>query len=210
MPFDETTITCAWVRERVDDYSDGAEGDLSREAREAIARHAALCDACRAEIELAAAVVQELRAFPLFAVPDRVIAAAAAAIGAEDSTQRFRPERARAGLLAWVPATVAAAALVVLVATARWSGPVATVSGGFAEARVERAARETVLALSYINHYARMTGEIVTGDVLEKRLVGTMERAVDRQVIGEGMAPPLRRAMKETGIVETRTPHERS
>lgn len=210
MPFDETAITCAWVRERVDDYIDSADGDLSPGAREAVARHAAGCDACRAEIELAAAVVRELRAFPVFAVPDRVIAAAAAAIGPAGGARRHVAQHARGGLVAWVPAVAAAAALVVLVATARWSGPIATASGGFAEARVERAARETVLALSYINHYARMTGEIVTGDVLEKRLVGTMERAVDRQVIDEGMAPPLRRAMKETGIVETRSPHERS
>jgi len=100
--------------------------------------------------------------------------------------------------------------LVALVATARWTSPVTTVSSGLAEARVERAARETVFALSYVSRCARMTGEIVADEVLEKRVAGTVGRAIDAGVVEHGLNPPLRRAMKKSGLVETKPVHERS
>jgi hypothetical protein len=161
-------------------------------------------------LDAATAIARELRALPVYAVPERVVAAAALAIEREN---RVVPLHARAGgvarALRWLPATVAAAAVLLLVATARWSAPVVTVSSGLAEAQVERATRETMLAFSYLNQYARMTGEIVAVDVLEKRVMGTMERAVDREVLERGLATPLR-AIRKPKNVETEAPRERS
>ncbi|HEU4364288.1 MAG TPA: zf-HC2 domain-containing protein [Candidatus Krumholzibacteria bacterium] len=210
MPFDDTVITCPWVRERVDDYVDGADGGLAPEERAAVARHAGACASCRAEIDAADAVLRELRAFPLFEAPDAVIAGAQSALAGERVLLFPGRSRGPAAIARWIPAAAAAAAIIALVATARWSDPVRTARGSLAEARVERAARETFFALSYVNRYARMTGRIVTTDVIEKRLVGTMERAVDREVMDRGVTPPLRRAMGRSGIVETESPLERS
>lgn len=202
----DTPVDCTWVRERIDDFVDGSDGDLTAAERAAVARHTSACSACRTEIDAAAAILRELRAFPTHEAPAALVAAAEAAIEGEGV---LAPRRA-AGALRWIPSLAAAAALVALVATARWSGPAPTESIGLSEARVERAAREAMFALSYVNRYARMTGRIVADEVLEKRLMGTMGRALDHEVIDQGIAPPLRRALQKSGFVETLPPHERS
>jgi hypothetical protein len=210
MPFDDRTMICAWVRAHVDEFVDGAEGGLEPAERLAMEAHASACPECRAEITAAQGLLRELRALPVHEAPAAVVAAAAAAIASEQRVVPLRGPQARPGVLRWIPAAAAAAIIVALVATARWSGPITTVSSGFAEARVERATRETLFALSYLDRYTRMTGEIVTDAVLERRVLGSMERALDDGLIEPGLNPSLRRAMKKSGFVETKPAHERS
>ncbi len=200
-------VTCAWVLEHAEDCVDGPDGGLSPVERDALSRHLAACEDCRGEIAAAHAVLAGLRALPTFDCPPGVIEAAERSIGA---TGRARPVlRDPRAWLRWGPAAVAAAALVALVATARWAPPPA-VDTPAAEAGVEQAARETMLAFSYVDRYVRRTGEIVATDVIQKRVVGTVERTLDRDLIERGVAPSLRRAMGKSGIVETIPPRERS
>ncbi|MDH4037781.1 MAG: zf-HC2 domain-containing protein [Candidatus Krumholzibacteria bacterium] len=204
-------VTCAWVRARIDEFSDGAEGGLGPGERAAVEDHAKGCAPCRAEIEAAHVLLNALRALPVHEVPASVVAAAEAAIASADRAVPVPHPRARQrGAVRWLPALAAAAGIVVVVATARWSDPVVTVSSGFAEARVERATREAVLALSYVNRYARMTGQIVTDEVLERGVVGSVERAIDTGVIAPRRNSSLRRALEKSGFVETKPEHERS
>jgi len=206
----DDAATCAWVRERVEDYVDAPDGGLSPLERAAIARHSAGCAACRAEVDTARALLQELRAMPEYAVPESVIATAQAALAEPRAVIRLLPVRTPSRAVRWAPAALAAAAVVLLVVTARWSGPVATEPSALADARVERATRETMLALSYVSHYTRMTGEIVAAEIMEKRVIGTVEKAIDRGVIDRALAPPLRRAMRNSDFVETNPARERS
>ncbi|HEX5133467.1 MAG TPA: zf-HC2 domain-containing protein [Candidatus Krumholzibacteria bacterium] len=210
MPFDASRVTCAWVEERIDAFLDGDDGGLAHAERDAVETHAATCPACAREVAMAARVLAGLRAFPNHPVPASVLAAAERAIAEPPRIVAApAPARSRFRIVDWLPATLAAAALVALVATARWS-PAPTPRADLAGAGVAEAARETVLALSYLNRYARMTGEIVTDEILEKHLVGTVERTLDNEVFDGSIVPPLRRAVEKSGIVETKPPHERS
>lgn len=203
-------VTCAWVRERVEDYVDAPDGGLPPRERTAVARHSAGCAACRAEIETARALLQELRSMPEYPVPESVIAAARAELDGPRDVVRLRPSRGTAVWLRWAPAALAAAAVALVVTTARWSGPVATEPSALTDAEVERAARETMLALSYVGHYTRMTGEIVADQIMDKRVIGTVEKALDDGVINRGLTPPLRRVIRNRDFVETNPAHERS
>ena len=206
MQFDDSTLTCARVRDRIDEFVDGVDGGLAPGEWAAIEAHVSACDACRREVTAARALLAELRAFPVLEAPASVVAAAAATIAsARRVIPMQRPAARSHGALRWIPAVAAAAIVVALVATARWSGPITTAGSGFAEARVERAARETVFALSYVNRYARMTGEIVTDEAL-----GSVERAIDAGAIERGLSPSLRRAMEKSGLIETKPAHEHS
>ena len=210
MVLDDATVTCAWVQARVEDYLDGADGSLAPEERSALARHAARCASCRVEIDAARTLLSELRAFPVFEAPPAVIAAAERAIAAPGRVVPLRGTGRARAVVQWAPAAVAAAALLALVLNARWSGPVATEPSALADASVVRAARETELAFSYINRCARITGDIVAGEIMEKRVFGTVERAIDEGVVNRGIAPPLRRVMKKRDLVETNPPQGRS
>ena len=200
---------CTWVRRRVDEYIDGVDGGLTPDERSAIARHAAVCAACRAEIDAARAVLRELRALPVFEVPAAVVAAAEASLSASGA-MRTRPRMAGMHLVLWIPAAAAAAVILAVLVTARWSAPIRAESSGLAEARVERATRDAVLALSYLGRYTRMTETIVEDEILQRRVLGTVERALDESILERGLEPPLRRAVKKSGFVETNPGHERS
>jgi anti-sigma factor RsiW len=181
-------LTCDWVLEHVDDYIDD-DGALSAAQRDAVDRHAAHCAACQDEIRAARAVVQTLRGIPQVPVPASVIDAAERAIQPAVCVVPMVAPRPRA--IRWVPSIVAAAALVAVIATAQWT-PRTPPEPLASEAQVEAAARETLLALSYVNHSARRTGDILTREVLN------------------GTLPPIRRAMEKSGIVETKSPAGRS
>jgi len=205
----EDRSDCTWVRRHIDEYIDGVDGGLTPDEQSAIARHATVCAACRTEIDAARAVLRELRALPVLDVPAAVIAAAEASLSAAGDLRK-RPRITRMPVLRWIPAAAAAAAVLVVLATARWSAPIRVESSGLAEARVERAAREAVLALSYVGRYTRMTETIMEDEILERRVLGTVERVLDESILERGLEPPLRRAVRKSGFVETNPGHERS
>lgn len=216
MTFDDRNVSCAWTAARIDAFVDGDASDGFPPAeREAVERHVETCAACRARLGAAVRIAAELRALGTFDVPDAVIARAEEILDAENPTPvrvAARPRRINPGL-SWVPAAVAAAAVAVMILTAHWSQPPRTEPAMDAQtAEVQRAARETALALSYVTRYARYTGRIVEDDVIEKRVIGTMERAIEssRDDVDDSVTPTIRRAMEKSGIIETKSGGRRS
>ncbi len=188
------TNKCAWFRERVDLYVDG---EIAGEELESFETHVAGCETCRSELELARRVIGDLRSLPDLACPDRVVDAAAGRI---DLTAPG-PRRARfwdwlggKGLFTLRPA-LAATALVVVVAAVYvasnhgvlWHGPDTTlvsVGSGFSQQELEEieAAQEGVeIAFAYVGKYGCKTGIMVTNEVIEERVVGTVRKAMERE-----------------------------
>ncbi len=213
MTFDDLKPTCAWIAERIDAFVDD-DPDLSVQERDAVGRHLDGCAACRAEVDAARRIASELHAFERADVPASVVERAERAIASPGSHTPATPRTHRLrSILAWAPAAVAAAGLAGLIATARWSDVPRTEPIGGDTIAIERAAAETVLALGYVNKYARYTGRIVEDDVIGKRVIGTMERAIEssqQDVIDRDVTPPIKRAMEKSGIIETKPGDRRS
>jgi anti-sigma factor RsiW len=172
--------TCEWVRDRIDAFVDGAESDLADDERADVARHVASCIECAEELALARRVGAELRAMAIPAAPPAVVERAQAHVASErDRVVRLRPrDRARR----W--ASIAAAA--VLLIAALW------IEGDRRRAAetvaIEQATYDAAVAFAYLSKYARRTGDIVEDEVIERRLVA-----------------PVERAMEKTGVTETKT-----
>jgi anti-sigma factor RsiW len=168
---------CERVLELLEAYVDG---DLAPAEGAAVRRHLAACASCAAELELALAVKQGLRALPQPVCPPAVLAAV---------KQRGRAEvvplRARRPAVAWVR-WAAAAAILAAVASGLFflmqpSRPATQT------AEVERATYEARLALAYIGEASRKAGLSVRHEVFEERVVSPTARSLARML---PLAPP--------------------
>lgn len=175
----EELRACEWVRDHIDAYVDGADAELSADDRRHVVRHTAACTACADELAWATRVRAGLRDLAVPSAPRTVIERAEREIAPRrDNVVRLRP---RTGMVGWV--TVAAA--LVLLAAVVW------IEGGrrraAEELAVEQATHEAAVAFAYLNKYARRAGDIVEQEVIEERLM-----------------VPVERAMKKSGVTETK------
>jgi anti-sigma factor RsiW len=177
---------CAWTQDRIDPFVDG---ELDGEDLAAFEDHLEGCDSCRRELELATAVVGELRSLPALPCPNRVVDEAAARVGA-DAAGRGRAWRERLrDLLAakpvFVPRPAMAAVLIVIVAATVFvlsQHEQSPFNGGgevtMTEQEAELAKLDVMLAFAYLGKYSRKTGEIITKDVIGERVMKPVGRSV--------------------------------
>jgi anti-sigma factor RsiW len=176
---------CAWVREHIDEYCDGAEGELTNDEHLRVARHVETCPSCAHELALAQRVGAELRAMAMPAAPAGVIERAEQ----EVATRRGNVVRlrSRVGIMRWA----AVAAGVVLLAAVAWMERQRTAEETATQsAAVERAAQEAALAFAYVNKYARRTGDIVQDEVIERRILEPVEKAMEKSGVSETKPNP--------------------
>jgi anti-sigma factor RsiW len=172
---------CEWVLERHDAYVDGVETELSDDERLAVASHVESCAACARELALTERVRAGLRGLAIPAAPSSVIERGERAIA--DTPTNVVALRPRARARRWMP--VAAAALLLI--SAVW---VERDRRRANELAVERAARDTGVAFAYFNKYARRAGDIVEDEVIEQRLVAPVEKAMKKSGVRETKAGP--------------------
>ncbi|MCI0452977.1 MAG: anti-sigma factor [Candidatus Latescibacteria bacterium] len=174
---------CEWVREHLDAFLDGADSDLAAGDSERVARHLASCAECRAESAFAQRVRAGLRGMEMTAAPAAVIERAEREIGS--TRGRVVALRPRGGMRRWAPA-IAAAAVLVVVAT--WSERSRRAQAE--RVAVEQAAREAAVAFAYLNKYAQRTGDIVEADVIGRRFVAPVEKAMEKTGVAETKPSP--------------------
>jgi anti-sigma factor RsiW len=167
----ENTRDCEWILERLDAFVDD---DLGADERAAVAAHCAGCTDCAREMETARRIRDELRALPALAAPAHVIDAAehAARAGASRVIPipgRRNTRRVRTALL--VAATVAVVGAGAWFATHKQAAHEQQIS----DADVRHASAELALAFGYVDRYS---GGVVREDVLRKRVMPRIERAL--------------------------------
>ena len=174
---------CADVLEQLDAWIDGDLGDA---ASAAVKAHIDQCESCRAEQQLAEAVVTELRSMPEFDVPERVLQTV-------QNTTRPANEKRPGGFFGSfkfrpAPVLAAVAAVVVMVMVLYpWRRPPEL---QYTDQEVARAVAETRLALAYIGSVAQRAELRVKARVLDQGVAAQTVRGVQRslRVIGEAGA----------------------
>lgn len=174
---------CEWALERLDAFVDGVASDLSDHERLAVASHIETCAACARELALAEQVRAGLRELSIPAAPSSVIERVERELATTPSNVVVLRPRLRAPR--WLP--VATAALVLIGAV--W---VERDRRRANELAVEQAARDTGVAFAYFNKYARRAGDIVEDEVIERRLVAPVEKAMGKSGVSETKAGPGR------------------
>jgi len=161
---------CEWVLEHLDAFVDH---ELGAAGHAAVTAHCARCASCTRDLEMAIRVRKLLRTMPAFEVPARVVEAAERQIRSGATVVALPPRRA-ARLLR--TAAVLAAVLIVVVAGA-WlvERQREAREQAAAEADVRRAGAQLALAFSYVGRYS---DGIVREDVMEKRVMPHIERAI--------------------------------
>jgi anti-sigma factor RsiW len=173
---------CEWILENLDAFVDHELGEAGHAA---VTAHCARCGSCTRELETAIRVRKLLRAMPAFEAPARVLEAAEREIRAEASNVVVLPARRAARMLR--AAAVVAAALVVIVAGAWFVGHQrAAHEREASEAEVRRASAELALAFGYVGRYS---DGVVREDVMEKRVMPPIERAMPGPRGGEAPDP---------------------
>lgn len=175
--------SCADVLDRLEAWIDG---DLENGEAAAVKAHIDRCESCRAELQLAEAVVVELRALPEFDAPERVLRAV------RNETRVTLAEKLRVffGNVVIRPApAIAAAAAVVLVVLVLSPSPRPT-EPEYTDQEVARAVAETRLALAYVGSVAQRAELRVKKRVLNEGAAAQTVRGVRRslRVIGEAGA----------------------
>lgn len=166
----ERKPNCEWVLERVDAFVDG---ELGAGERTAVTAHCATCGGCTRELDLAIRVRRELRAMPSFKAPAHVINAAEREANGIATNVIPIPAPRRPRVAVRVGAALAAAAVVVVGAIV-WQH---SRQPQYSEAEVRRATAEIALAFGYVDRYS---DGVVREDVLEKRVMPHIERAISR------------------------------
>lgn len=161
---------CEWAREHMEPYLDV---ELPEAERAAFESHCRSCAACARELSLAIRIRAGLRSLPVFAVPAHVVEQSAREIQAASSN--VIPLRARELRRRFALPAIAAAVLVV--AAALWLGTARRQPAGYSEAEIREARAGMAMAFGYVDRYSR---GVVGEDVLEKRVVPRIERAVRR------------------------------
>ena len=166
----ERKPNCEWVLEHVEAFVDG---ELGAGERAAVTAHCATCAECMREMDLAIRVRRELRALPSFNAPAHVVnAAERESVATPDNVVPITTRR-RTRTVVRVAAALAAAAVVVT-GTVVWQhsrGP------QYSEADVRRATAEMAMAFNYVDRYS---DGVVREDVIEKRVMPRIERALSR------------------------------
>jgi anti-sigma factor RsiW len=176
---------CEWVRERIDSYCDGAESELSEDDRLRVARHVESCRSCAHELALVRRIGAELRAMAVSTAPADVIAHAQQQIEARHgNVVRLR---SRVGFVRW---TAVAAALVLLATVAWMERRRAAEDVASQSVAVEQAAHDAALAFAYVSKYARRTGDIVQDEVIERRILEPVEKAMEKSGVTETKPNP--------------------
>ena len=186
-----TDKLCSWTHERIDAFLDD-ELDASERAR--FLEHVSGCAHCADELALAGRVLSELRSLPAFDAPEHVVEAAArAAVAPTPRTNVIALPRPRAGAHHAVPAVAAA---LVLAATLVWLAAhqrnLDRAPADITDAEVREATAELALAFGYVDKYSEHAVAIVRDDVIEKRVVPRVERAMRRAGRNVTSPPPGR------------------
>ena len=171
---------CAQVLELLEAWIDG---DLDEAEAAAVKAHVDQCESCRAEQQLAEAVVVELRALPEFDLPERVLQAV------REKTRPTLAQRLRSffdDLVSRPVPALAAVAAVVLVVLVLSPSPRPT-EPEYTDQEVARAVAETRLALAYVGSIAQRAELRVKERVLNEGAAAQTVRGVRRslRVIGE-------------------------
>jgi len=171
---------CAQVLELLEAWIDG---DLDEAEAAAVKAHVDQCESCRAEQQLAEAVVVELRALPEFDLPERVLQAV------REKTRPTLAQRLRSffdDLVSRPVPALAAVAAVVLVVLVLSPSPRPT-EPEYTDQEVARAVAETRLALAYVGSIAQRAELRVKERVLNEGAAAQTVRGVRRslRVIGD-------------------------
>lgn len=173
-------LRCQWTLDRIEPYLDG---DIDAAERAAFETHCAGCAGCAREVSLAIRIRRELRSLPVFDAPLDVIERSSREIAtASPNVVPLRAARRRRLVL---PALAAA---IIAVAAALWFTNERRQYDGYSVAEIERARAEMALAFGYVDRYS---DGVVREDVIEKRVVPRIERAM-RGRPGVTSPPPKR------------------
>ena len=174
---------CPAVLERLDAWIDG---DLNGDDAAAVKVHVDQCELCRAEQQLAEAVVAELHSMPEFDVPERVMQTV------RKETRPTPVERFRAFVedhrIQPVPVFAVFAAVVLMVLVfSPWRR---TAEPQYTDQEIARAVAETRLAIAYVGNVAQRAELRVKARVLDHGAAAQTVRRVRRslQIIGEAGA----------------------
>ena len=199
-------LNCTTVRDRIDAFVDG---ELEPGERSALETHCTHCESCARELRVAVDIRDALRALPVLTVPHHVIDAAERDV----RIPHIVPVPARRAAHRYVPAIAAALAVVVagawFVSSQRHSSP----ATGFSDAEIRRASEDMALAFSYVDRYSIEAAELVTDDVLSKRVAPRIERALTTSgeaAVHDALMPGLKRAVRESGLGVTSPSSTRS
>ena len=164
---------CAWVLENLDAFVDHELGEAGHAA---VTAHCARCGSCTRELEMAIRVRKLLRTMPAFEAPARVVDAAEREIHTGAANVTALPARRAVRLVR--SAAVMAAVLIVIIAGA-WlvERQRAAREQKATEADVRRATAQLALAFDYVGRYSN---GVVREEVLEKRVLPPIERAMAR------------------------------
>ena len=217
----ERHINCHWVLERIDARIDD---DLVAEEAVAFDRHVADCPECAQELSFARNVVSELRGLPEHPCPPGLVEEAQARARAIAGHASGHAPSLRERIAGWFeprievlfrPAMVAmvvvVAAVSVFVISQRQ--PQEEAGGDYSQAEIKAAALQARVAFAYIGRYSQRTGQLLRKDVMAKRVVPQVERALveSRQVvIDQRLVPTVERAVLDALFVETRNRIHRS
>jgi hypothetical protein len=201
---------CEWILDRLDAFVDG---ELAADERDAVETHCTDCNECARELEVARHIRDELRALGPLEAPRGVVEAAARGAGATDRSNVVPLRSRRAGRSLRIAAAVAAA--VTLIGATVWLGLRAHAprEPEMSEADVRRATAEVELAFGYVDHYSDHAAGIVRDDVIGKRVLPRIERALEASrdaAMRDALVPGLKRAVHESGLDVTSPPPDRS
>ena len=180
---------CEWVLENLDAFVDHELGEAGHAA---VTAHCASCGDCTRELEMAIRVRRMLHAMPAFEAPAHVVdAAEREALAAAANVVPLRARRVRARRIA-----VAAAAAAVVIASTLWFGERRRAAHELqlSDADVRRATAELELAFAYVDRYS---DGVVREDVLGKRVMPTIERAIGTR---DGRTPGTKPAGRDSGL----------
>jgi|GEM_PF-2258885 len=178
---------CQWAQERIEAF---LEGDLSPEETRQLEQHIAQCNACFEELEMARQVRATLQDIPGEICPDRVVEDVLSRIEREDSAPEASRGFAgiwRALLKGWMPA----AAVLALVFAALFmlkAPPQHTMQKGdfpakkVAPEKLARARHELEITFAYIGSVSSQSARRVYADVVEQGIAPPLEKALQRTI----------------------------
>lgn len=173
-----STPHSVWIDERLEAYLDG---DLPDDEQAAMEQHLAADPSWEAEVRLARQVRDGLQAFPRPTCPDRVtrtVLAEARRRQRADQLHRLRAWVEQRWLNLWQPA-LAMSVLLLLVASALLLGQPPQPAPSVAEQdEVEQALDEVRWTLAYLSEVSQQAGSSVRDEVLNRRVVTPVHRAV--------------------------------
>jgi anti-sigma factor RsiW len=169
---------CEWTLEYIEPYLDG---EMDAGERAGFEAHCVVCASCARELSFAIRIRRELRSLPPLGAPERVVEAAAREV-IESKIVPLTVARTRRNYA--LPALAAAIALVAAV----WFG-IHERRPEYSEAEIRRASAEMALAFRYVDRYS---DGVVRDDVMEKRVVPHIERALREAGLDVTSPPPGR------------------